>query len=65
MPQDIPTTCNVYGKKFMIEHSPSCPKGGLILAWKDDTAKDWGALGARDLVLSAITYKPKINSRKV
>ena len=29
----------------------------------DDAAKEWGALGARSLVPSAITYKPKINSR--
>ena len=30
-----------------------------------DAAKEWGALGARSLVPSAITYKPKINSRAV
>ena len=41
------------------------PKGGLVLAWHNDAAKEWGALGARDLVPSAITYEPKINSRKV
>ena len=33
--------------------------------WHDDTAKEWGALGAQALVPSAITYKPKINSRTV
>ena len=63
MPQYIPATCNYCGKKFSIEHSLSCPKGGLVLARHDDNAKEWGALGARALVPSAITYKPKINSR--
>ena len=65
MPQDIPATCDECGKKFSIEHALSCPKGGLVLERHDDTAKEWGALGARDLVHSAITYKPKINSRTV
>ena len=31
----------------------------------DAAAKDWGALGSRALVPSAITYEPKINSRTV
>ena len=65
MPQDIPTTCNGCGKQLLIEHALSCPKGGLVLAWHNDAAKEWGALGARALVPSAITYKPKINSRTV
>ena len=65
MPQDIPTTCDGCGKKFSIEHALSCPKGGLVLARHDDAAKEWGALGAWILVPSAITYKPKINSRTV
>ena len=65
MPQDIPTTCNGCGKRFSIEHALSCPKGGLVLERHDDTAKEWGALGYRYLVPSAITYKPKINSRTV
>ena len=65
MPQDIPTNCDDCGKKFSIENSLSCPKGGLVLARHEDTAKDWGDLGARDLVPSAITYKQKINSRTV
>ena len=30
-----------------------------------DAAKEWGALGARDLGPSAITYEHKINSRTV
>ena len=41
------------------------PKGGLVLARHDDAANEWGALGAWALVPSAITYKPKINSRTV
>ena len=65
MPQDIPTTCNGCGKKFSIEHALSCPKGGLVMAWHDDAAKEWGALGSRALIPSAITYEPKINSRTV
>ena len=43
----------------------SMPYYGLVLARHDDAAKEWGALGARALVPSAITYKPKINSRLV
>ena len=39
--------------------------GGLLLARHEDATKEWGALGARDLVPSAITYEPKINSRTV
>ena len=65
MPQDIPATCNGYGKKFLIEHALSYPKGGLVLARQDDAAKEWCALGARSLVPIAITYEPKINSRAV
>ena len=41
------------------------PKGGLVLARHEDSAKEWDALGDRDLVPSAITYEPKINSRTV
>ena len=33
--------------------------------WHDDDAEEWGALGSRSLVPSAITYEPKINSRTV
>ena len=65
MPQDIPATCDGCGKKFLIYHALSCPKGGLVLTRHDDAAKEWGALGARALVPSDITYKPKINSRTV
>ena len=65
MPQDIPAICNGCGKRFSIEHALSCPKGGLVLERHDDVAKEWGALGSRALVPSAITYERKINSRTV
>ena len=65
MPQEIPMTCDGCGKKFSIEHALSQPKSGLFLARHDDTAKYWGALGARALVPSDITYEPKTNSRTV
>ena len=65
MPQDIPATCDGCGKNLSIEHALSLPKGGLVLAWHDDAAKEWGAPGARALVPSAVTYEPKINSRTV
>ena len=65
MPQEIPATCDGCVKKFSIEHALSFPKVGLVLARHDDSAKEWGALGSRDLVPSAITYEPKINSRTV
>ena len=65
MHQDIPAACDGLGKKFLIGHALSCPKGGLVMARHDDAAKDWGALGSRALVPSAITYEPKINSRTV
>ena len=65
IPQDIPATCDGWYKKFPIKQDLSCPKGGLVLARLDNAAKEWGNLGARALVPSAIAYKPKINSRTV
>ena len=65
MPQDIPVACYGCGKKFSIEDAISCPKGGLVMLRHDGAAKEWGALGARALVPSAITYEPKISSRTV
>ena len=65
IPQDIPATCGSCGKKLSIEHAISFPKVGLVLVSNDEAAKKWGALGARTLVPSAITYEPKINSRTV
>ena len=65
MPQYIPVTCDGCGKRFLIEHALSCPKGGLVIARHDDAEKELGALGSWALVPSAITYEPKINSRTV
>ena len=65
MPQDIPVTYDGCGKKLLIDHALSCPKGGLVLAWNDYAAKEWGDIGARDLLSSALTYQSKINSRTV
>ena len=65
MSQDIPATCDGCGKNFLIEHALSCPKGGLVMARQNEAAKEWGALGYRALIPSAITYEPKINSRTV
>ena len=50
---------------FSIENTLSCPNGVLVLAQHDDTAKEWGALGYRDIFLSVITYEPKIKIRTV
>ena len=65
MPQDISTTCNGFGNMFLIKHALSYPKSGLVLARHYYTEKEWGALGYRALFPSAMTYKPKINSRTV
>ena len=65
MSQDIPATCDGCSKKFSIEHALSLPKGGLILTWHDDAAKEWGALGSRDLAPRDINYKLKIKSTTV
>ena len=42
-----------------IEHALSCPKGGLVLERNGNAAKEWGALGARALVPSGITYEQR------
>ena len=65
MPQYIPATSDSYGKKFSIENNQSCPNGGLVLERQDDAAKEWGSIGARALIPSAIIYEPKIDSRTV
>ena len=65
MPQDIPTTCDGCGNKFLINHALSCPKGGLVLARHDDATKEWGVIGSWALVPITITYEPIINSRTV
>ena len=38
MPQDIPATYDGFGKKFLVEHALSCPKGGLVLERHDNAA---------------------------
>ena len=65
MPQDILATCDGCDKRFLIKHTLSFPNSGLVLARHDDDAKEWGALRDRDLVSFSITYKPKINSKKI
>ena len=65
MPQGKSATCDGCGKRLSIEHALSCPKGDLVLARHNYAAKDWGSLVSRALFHSAITYKPKINSRTV
>ena len=49
----------------MIKHALPFPNVGLVIERHDDATKDWGALGARALIPSAITYESKINSRTV
>ena len=49
IPQDIPATCDSCGKRFLIEHAISCPKGGLVLAQHNDAAKECVTLGDRAL----------------
>ena len=65
IPQDIPAACDGCGKRFSIKLSLSCPKCGLVLDRHEDAAKKWGALGARALIPSAISYKRKINIKIV
>ena len=35
-PQDIPETCDGCGQRLFIDHTLSCPKGGLVLSCHDD-----------------------------
>ena len=44
MPLNLPTYCDGCGKKFLVPHDLSCPKGGLVLAWHNDATKERGAL---------------------
>ena len=39
VPLNIPTNCDGCGEKLLVPHNLSCPKGGLILARKNDAAK--------------------------
>ena len=65
MPQDIPMTCNVCGKKLYMDHTLSCHWEDLIMTQYDAAAKEWGTPGTKELTPSAISYKPLINSRTV
>ena len=65
MHQDILATCDGCDDKFLIKHALSYPKGGLVLVWYDDAAKEWGALGSQSLTPIAIYYKPKTSIRTV
>ena len=56
MPQNIPATCNGCGKRFLIEHALSLPKGGLFMVRNDEAAKEWGSLEAWVLIPNAISY---------
>ena len=40
IPQYIPATCDGCGKRFLIEHALPCQKGGLVLGWHDEAAKE-------------------------
>ena len=65
MPLNLSTECDGCGNKFLVPHALSCPKGGIVLSWQNDAAKEWGALSARAINPSDTSYKPKINSRIV
>ena len=62
---NLPTECDVRGKKLLVPHALSRPKGGLVLARHNDAAKEWVDASAREINPSAKSYEPKINSRTV
>ena len=55
MPHDTPAICDGSCKKLYIEHALSSPKVGLVLSLRDDTANEWGDLGAWYLIPSEIS----------
>ena len=65
----VPLNLLVYydgcGKKLLVRHDLSFPKGGLVLVHNNDAVKNWGALLAQTINLSAISYEPIINIRTV
>ena len=65
VPLNPPTDCDGCGKKFLVPHALSCPKGGLIMARNNYTAKEWGDMSDRAINQSCISYEPKINSSTV
>ena len=62
---NISTDCDGCGKKFLVPHALSCPKGGLVLERHNNNAKELGTLLARAINPSDISYEPKINRRIV
>ena len=62
---NLPTDCDGCGNTFSVPHDLSFPKGGLFLEQHNDADKEWGALSARSINPSAISYGPKINSRTI
>ena len=44
VPLNLPIECDDCGKKFLLPHSLSCPKGGLVLTRHSDAAKEWVTL---------------------
>ena len=65
VPLNLSNDCDGCGNKLLVPHSISCPKGGLVMEMHNDANKLWGALLARALNPSYISYKPKINSRTI
>ena len=60
---NLPTECDCCSKRLLVTHDLSCPKGGLVLEWHNDAAKEWGTFLAWALNISCISYEPKTNSR--
>ena len=58
MPQDINAAWVGCGNNFLIGHTLSFPKVGIVLEWHDDAAKEWGTLVAWVLTPSATSYEP-------
>ena len=46
MPHYISATCDGCGKKLLIDHTQSFPKGVIILVRHDDAENEWVALGS-------------------
>ena len=65
LPLNLLTDCDGYANKFLVPHTLSCPKEGLVLARQNGAAKEWGALSAWSINPSDISYEPKINSSTV
>ena len=41
---NLPTNCDDCVKKFLVPYTLQCPKGGIVLARKNDAAKELSAL---------------------